>query len=211
MARKAATTISSIGNSFLSKMNKKIILITIAILSVTAIIIPNSIKCYAQEGQDTTRTQKGLKFNVPEDWPIEERNGVVGPIPIEEYIDIKFKDIASQLEALKQDWAKKIEEVNLELNNFKTDVSEKLKLPDSLMEPEKTEKDWSVILDEIMSRLGLVEKELDLLSEEMNAIKTQNDSVVKQYKDILASIDNLRSELEDMKYRSSDENAESWY
>lgn len=49
-----------------------------------------------------TKTQDGLKFTVPPDWPIEKRGGVVAPIPIEEYLGQKFKAIDSRLQALEQ-------------------------------------------------------------------------------------------------------------
>ena len=46
------------------------------------------------------KTWKGLHFNVPPDWPIEERNNVVAPIPIEEYLAKKFSAMENRLEAL---------------------------------------------------------------------------------------------------------------
>ena len=48
------------------------------------------------------KTVKGITFTVPEDWPIEERNGAVGPIPIEEYLARKFSAIQAQLQKLDQ-------------------------------------------------------------------------------------------------------------
>lgn len=48
------------------------------------------------EDQNKIRSVKGLQFNVPDDWPIEERGGTVGPIPIEEYIAKKFSAIDSK-------------------------------------------------------------------------------------------------------------------
>ena len=48
------------------------------------------------------KTEEGLHFDVPPDWPIEKRNGVVGPIPIEEYLGRKFQALTSQLQALEQ-------------------------------------------------------------------------------------------------------------
>ena len=54
------------------------------------------------ENEYTVKTEKNLRFNVPKDWPIEERNGVVGPIPIEKYLSLKFADIRSQLASVNQ-------------------------------------------------------------------------------------------------------------
>ena len=58
-----------------------------------------------EKSSDTATVQKtsdGLHFNVPSDWPIEKRNGVTGPIPIEEYLARKFKALEAQLQALEQ-------------------------------------------------------------------------------------------------------------
>ena len=44
----------------------------------------------------------GLRFNLPPDWPVEKRDGVVGPIPIEEYLARKFSALESRLMALEQ-------------------------------------------------------------------------------------------------------------
>lgn len=42
----------------------------------------------------------GLQFSVPDDWPIEKRNGAVGPIPIEEYMKLRFDRMTAQIQAL---------------------------------------------------------------------------------------------------------------
>ena len=53
--------------------------------------------------EGTVRKMKdGLRFQVPADWPIETRNGIVGPIPIEEYLGRKFKAMEGQLQLLGQ-------------------------------------------------------------------------------------------------------------
>ena len=57
----------------------------------------------AKEPAATVRkTEEGLHFDVPPDWPIEKRGGVIGPIPIEEYLGRKFQALTSQLQALEQ-------------------------------------------------------------------------------------------------------------
>lgn len=48
------------------------------------------------------RTSDGLKFTVPPDWPIERRSGVVGPIPIEEYLARKFNALDKKIQTLEQ-------------------------------------------------------------------------------------------------------------
>lgn len=45
----------------------------------------------------TVTTRQGLVFRVPEDMPIEEKAGIVGPLPFDEYIYGKFEKVNSHL------------------------------------------------------------------------------------------------------------------
>lgn len=54
-------------------------------------------------GKPTVRkTQEQLNFEVPPDWPIEKRGGMVAPIPVEEYLAMKFKAVESRLQTIEQ-------------------------------------------------------------------------------------------------------------
>ena len=48
------------------------------------------------------KSSKGLHFQLPPDWPVEERNGAVGPIPVEEYLARKFNALDARLQAIEQ-------------------------------------------------------------------------------------------------------------
>ena len=48
----------------------------------------------------TVTTKEGLVFRVPDDMPIETRNGVTGPIPFDEYVYAKFKKLESRIATL---------------------------------------------------------------------------------------------------------------
>ena len=188
-------------------MSKRIIFTVIFILCLN--LVANG---YTQEDPTVTKKQKGLRFTVPEDWPIEERGGVVAPIPIEEYISIKFKDIYSQIDSIKQDQSKKIEDVNLVIEDFKVDTADEFKEFEFSIESITTDiADLSLKLDRIMASLNLVEKDLVAFSEAINTNKAQNDNIVKQYKDLVARIEILEQEVEDIRYLSSGEETESWY
>ena len=54
------------------------------------------------DNEVVVRRERGLNFKMPADWPIEERSGVVAPIPIEEYISRKFAVVSKQLSALER-------------------------------------------------------------------------------------------------------------
>ncbi|OGX36771.1 MAG: hypothetical protein A3C36_06570 [Omnitrophica WOR_2 bacterium RIFCSPHIGHO2_02_FULL_52_10] len=76
-------------------------------------------QCHAQN----TKKVDGLNFQVPEDWPIEKRGGVLGPIPTEEYVSMKFKDIDEEFESLKSELRDKISELQSNLDNLGSQLS----------------------------------------------------------------------------------------
>ena len=48
------------------------------------------------------KTQDGLRFELPADWPLEKRGGALGPIPVEAYLARKFAAIEIRLRMLEQ-------------------------------------------------------------------------------------------------------------
>ncbi len=55
-----------------------------------------------ETADSVVKTEDGLHFNVPPDWPIEKRGGVTGPIPIEEYLSQKFSAMDARVKNLEQ-------------------------------------------------------------------------------------------------------------
>lgn len=75
----------------------KRILLVVSILGMT---VGGARDAHSGSTPKTVKTEKGLRFSVPVDWPVEEQNGIVAPIPIEEYITRKFRDITTHLERI---------------------------------------------------------------------------------------------------------------
>ena len=48
------------------------------------------------------KTKEQLHFELPSDWPVEKRGGTVAPIPVEEYLAMKFKALESRLQTIEQ-------------------------------------------------------------------------------------------------------------
>ena len=48
----------------------------------------------------TVTTKEGLNFRVPEDMPIETRNGLQVPMPFDEYMYGKFKQMDNRLKSI---------------------------------------------------------------------------------------------------------------
>ena len=61
---------------------------------------------YADD-EASVKTEKGLRFAVPEDWPIEEHGGALAPISVEEYVARKFKAIETRLEIIESGLSQK--------------------------------------------------------------------------------------------------------
>ena len=55
-----------------------------------------------KESVTVRKTSERLNFNLPPDWPIEKRGGIMAPIPIEEYLARKFKAIESRLQGVEE-------------------------------------------------------------------------------------------------------------
>lgn len=49
---------------------------------------------------NTVTTKEGLLFRVPEDMPVETRNGIQAPIPFDEYMYGKFKQMDEGLKSI---------------------------------------------------------------------------------------------------------------
>ncbi len=49
-----------------------------------------------------TTTKEGLTFRVPEDMPIEKRDGIMAPIPFDEYMYGKFKQLEKKMQGLEE-------------------------------------------------------------------------------------------------------------
>lgn len=71
-----------------------------------AFILSLSYEGFAQDekenatAENPVRVVSGVGFSVPADWPIERRNGATGPIPIEEYMALKFNKLEERISAL---------------------------------------------------------------------------------------------------------------
>lgn len=77
----------------------------VVLVVTTALWLPAK-SVFAEEAslsaQTVIKKKDGIRFSVPSDWPIEERNGAVGPIPIEEYLAKKFASLESRIRTLEQ-------------------------------------------------------------------------------------------------------------
>jgi hypothetical protein len=64
----------------------------------------------------TKKTKTGLTFQVPEDMPIESRNGIEAPMPFDQYMYGKFKKMDSRLERIEKTLAR----IETDIKNIKS-------------------------------------------------------------------------------------------
>ncbi len=57
--------------------------------------------------ENEVRVSRGIRYSVPKDWPMDERNGGISPVPVEDYMLLKFKKIDERLAALENALASK--------------------------------------------------------------------------------------------------------
>jgi len=121
--------------------------------------IPGS-QCLAQNPKEVD----GLRFKVPEDWPIEKRGGVLAPIPTEEYVSMKFKDIDKEFEDIKVGMADKISALQSNLDKMASELSKEImNAQDQGAPPGDAGVDVMGImarLDEVESQLGRLDRKL---------------------------------------------------
>ncbi len=72
------------------------------------------------------KTKKGLRFNVPEDWPVEERGGGLAPVPVEEYVLKRFKQVQDGLDALRGDLTARLETCQGDVQAVRTQIAQDL-------------------------------------------------------------------------------------
>jgi hypothetical protein len=75
---------------------------------------------------EESKARKGLHFNVPDDWPVEKRGGVLAPIPVEEYVLKRFKQIQDDMNSLRGELTARMETLEGDLRGIKSNVSQDL-------------------------------------------------------------------------------------
>jgi hypothetical protein len=170
-------------------------------IGVIMILTANGL-CYAQ----STKQQNGLNFQVPEDWPIEKRGGLLAPIPTEEYISIKFKATEEEFQTIKTDLISKFEELQQSIKNMESNFSKGIQKAQTQAENQVgagTEGD----LTDIQVNLTRLESEVERLDRKITnktaSMKVDSEetaalirSLEKKIKDLQAHIDKLDGQVD---------------
>ena len=154
---------------------------------------------YAQK----TKKVEGLNFQVPEDWPIEKRGGVLGPVPTEEYVSIKFKDIEKEFQDIKSDLANKLSHLQTQLETIESHFSEEIKKAGTQAVPQSgTAAGMAEILprlEEMESQLGRLDRKLTnkllLIQEQFELMNTQIRNIEKNFEGLQSQFFKLDEEV----------------
>jgi len=157
---------------------------------------------YAQN----TKTQNGLNFQVPDDWPIEKRGGIVAPIPTEEYVLIKFKEVEEEFRAVKADLTGKFEELQLSIKNMESglakDTAEAQSQTEFQAAPVTPPPDQTGIMESLSSlqkEMARLDRKITNKAMEMMAgdeeIRAQIKSVEKKIETLLAHVQKIYKEI----------------
>jgi hypothetical protein len=79
-----------------------------AVLAVVGLLLPLPAAPAADTDEHKTapgtvvKTAGELHFVLPPDWPVEERGGLTAPVPVEEYLAMKFSGLEGRLRAMDQ-------------------------------------------------------------------------------------------------------------
>jgi hypothetical protein len=72
------------------------------VVALTAVAHLSPAEVLEQERATVRKTEDRLHFELPPDWPVEKRGGILAPIPMEEYLGKKFKTVESRLQSIEQ-------------------------------------------------------------------------------------------------------------
>jgi len=167
-------------------------------IKISAIIIgivcfAFTLNCYAAETKNIIKTQKGLKFTVPEDWPIEERGGVVAPVPVEEYVTTRLKSIESRLDTL----AASLESLKTSVSGMRSNTRNKSKETAPASEEVTSEAVSAGSGGEVKTNVKPIAADMKDLRYETEEIKSKVNLLDKKNSDDLKSIELRLMSLEE--------------
>lgn len=90
------------------------------------LFLDRSPEALSEEQKTNVRTLKGIQFNLPEDWPIKEEGegGALQPIPVEEYVVLKFGRVDERFEQLDKRMATEFKQLESNIKEVKDKVSD---------------------------------------------------------------------------------------
>lgn len=153
------------------------------------------IMCANNYAQSSKKVGK-LNFQVPEDWPIEKRGGLMTPIPTEEYMLSKFKEIEKEFQTIGEDFSEAFKSFESDLKSIEEGLSKEIKKRQSESEAQGNP---SRNLAGILSNIELLKGELARLDRKItNKIKSMQaklEDIDPQIEFINENLDGLQTQI----------------
>lgn len=171
---------------------KKLVIISTVFAAGVLMILTVDDLGYAEN----TKSKSGLNFHVPEDWPIEKRGGILGPIPTEEYMVIKFTKVEEEFQAMKADLKGKIEELQISIDNVQANFTIEIQKTQTQTEnPVGVEDD----LNDMLANLASMETQIGNLDRKITSkvatMKSQSEATATTVKSFEKKIESLQSQI----------------
>jgi len=174
-------------------MNKKFLkkfTLTVIIFSISMIVAGQL--SHAQSIQK----KSGLNFQVPDDWPIEKRGGILAPIPTDEYMMIKFKEVEEEFKMVNDGLASKFEELQASMKNMEANFTEEIQKVQERSESQA--KEGGDDLTDILESVTLLKNEVDYLDRKLmnkvSAMKNRVEDDAGMTKSLEQKIENLQTQ-----------------
>ncbi len=146
------------------------------------------------------KKRNGLNFQVPEDWPIEKRGGIVAPIPTEEYVSIKFKATEEKFQMIKTDLTSKFEELQLDIENMEVNFTKEVQKVQAQADLQSGDGEN---LTDLLARLSLLESEVGRLDRKitnktaaMKAKSEESSTLIKSFEKKIKALQSHIKELD---------------
>ncbi|HQP10810.1 MAG TPA: hypothetical protein PKV41_05445, partial [Candidatus Omnitrophota bacterium] len=133
-----------------------------------------------------------LNFQVPEDWPVEKRGGVLAPIPTEEYVSLKFKEIEQEFQAVQEKFSGDFGALESRLKDIEKSLVAIEAVSSQEGAPEGDAPGIRADLELVKSELARLDRKI---TNKIQEIKAELETVLPEIESIKEKDDDLQSQL----------------
>ena len=150
-----------------------------------------------------------LNFQVPDDWPVEKRGGLMTPVPTEEYVSIKFREIEKEFQSVRDEFSAEFTGFQTDLKNIEEDLLKEIQRSQSedgsqegpggnrteiLSDIESLKSELGRLDRKITNKVKEMQAELEKINPQMESIQDNIDDLQKQIYRIDEKIDFFHEE-----------------
>ncbi len=165
---------------------KKVLCFGIILCGISSLTAVAGRAAYAQN----TKKVGQLNFQVADDWPIEKRGGLLTPVPTEEYLTIKLKEIEKEFLSIRNEFSEGLNGIEADLESITRNLSKETRESQSQSEAlGKASKNGA----EALSRIELLRSKMSFLDKNVAA---KILGVEKDLKDINREVEFIKDNMD---------------